>query len=670
MRQADRPRRATGYAAPMDAVPDMPAAPGSPRSIDASLPAAPAAGSERFEQLISSVRDYAIFMLDPRGIVTSWNPGAERIKGWRAEEIIGRSFETFYPADAIAAGWPQEELRRATADGRFEDLGWRVRKDGGLIWANVVISAVRGADGELLGFAKVTRDLTEQRSHQEALRQSEEQFRLLVESVTDYAIFMLDPQGHVLTWNAGAAMIHGYAAAEAIGTHFSRFFVDEDRAAGLPHAELARALRDGRTENQGWRVRKDGTRFWAHVVLTPMHDAQGQLLGYAKVTRDLTERRRLVELERSSQRISEFIAMLAHELRNPLAPIRNAVGILEATQDLPPALAQVGAIVGRQTAQLTRLVDDLLDVARISTGKIALRRAPLDYRDVVRASVEASLPEMTARAQRFALDMADEALPVAGDAARLIQVLQNLLNNAARYTPEGGTIALRVRRAGDRCESVVSDDGIGIAPHALARIFELFAQEQTPGTPRNSGLGIGLALARALVVQHDGQLSAHSEGLGCGSSFIVTLPLLADAAPVPPDRGAALPGPEVATPLRRVLVVDDNRDSADTMVELLTLLGHAARAAYSVEQALRAADEFVPECALLDLNMPDADGHTALRRLRERPGLERMFAAAMTGYGQPADRARTRSAGFDAHLTKPVEFEQLQQVLEQAARHG
>jgi PAS domain S-box-containing protein len=619
---------------------------------------------QRFRLLVESVQDYAIFMLDVDGTVVSWNAGAKKLKGWHADEIIGRSFTTFYPPESVAAGWPQEELELAREIGRFEDEGWRLRKDGSRFWANVVITALRDESGELQGFAKVTRDLTERRRQEEIVRHSEEQLRLLVEGVKDYAIYMIDPGGHVLTWNAGAAAITGYAAGEVVGRHFSMFFVPDDLAARKPDNELAAALRDGHAQDEGWRLRKDGGMFWAEVVITPLFDHHGELRGYAKVTRDMSDKRRLVELEHMSRRMNEFIAMLAHELRNPLAPIRNAVTIMQMHHELPPLLQRTGDIVDRQLGHLTRLVDDLLDVGRIVTGKILLKSEPINFRDVVLVSVETVRPLIEARGHQLTLDVPTDPIEMVGDATRLAQALQNLLSNAARYTPEGGRIALAVRVEGATSVTTVSDSGRGIAPEAIERIFELFVQEEAARVLSEAGLGIGLSLARRLVELHGGMLSAASPGEGLGSTFTVRLPVrraaVADAAPV----GAASVS---AGRVYRVLVVDDNRDSADTMVNVLELLGCEARAAYGGEQALRVADQFHPQVVLLDLNMPDADGYSVMQRLRERPGLGPMVVAAMTGYGQKTDRENTLAAGFQAHLTKPVDVEQLRRLMNSAA---
>ena len=617
---------------------------------------------ERLRLAIENVQDYAIFLLDPAGQVETWNLGAQRLKGYTAAEILGRSFKVFYPPEAIARDWPNEELRRAVQHGRVEDEGWRIRKDGSRFWASVVITALFDARGQLQGFAKVTRDLTERRAQEEALRQSEEQLRLLLGAVKDCALFMLDADGRVLTWNAGAELIKGYRAHEVLGRHFSMFFTAEDTAAGVPAREMAVAQRDGRADAEGWRVRKGGDVFWAHAVLTPVLDHEGRLRGYAKLTRDLSEQRRVVELERSSRRMEEFLAMLAHELRNPLAPLRNAVEIMAIRGELPPYMGAVSRMIDRQVRQLTRLVDDLLDVARITTGKISLRREPLDYRQVVLASVEAARGQFDEKRQRLALTVPPEPLPMTGDPARLAQALQNLLVNASRYTGPGGEISVDVRPQGGALLVIVRDNGIGLAPEALERIFNLFSQEKVARDPADSGLGIGLSLARRIVELHGGSLTAYSEGLGHGSTFSMLLPAVESAAREEPPREA----PTVAAG-RRVLVIDDNADSTDSMVTMLDLLGHVARGAYSGSQGLAEAQVFCPDLVLLDLNMPDMDGFAVVRRLRERFG-QRLTVAAMTGYGRQGDRRATRETGFDAHLTKPVGLAQLQRVL--ARRDG
>ena len=440
------------------------------------------------------------------------------------------------------------------------------------------------------------------------------------------------------------------------------FFTAADIAAGKPQQELALARLTGRVEAQGWRVRKDGSVFWANVVITPVYDAHQVLRGFAKVTRDLSEQRRLLELEHSSRRLNEFLALLGHELRNPLAPIRNAVSVMKAHPEMPPALARMRDIIDRQLGHMTRLVDDLLDVARVASGKLNLQREPLDYRDVVQASVESIRPLTTARGQRLSVEVPQRRIEINGDRVRLAQALQNLLGNAVKFTPDGGAIELRVGLQAAACVTTVRDTGVGIAPGALERIFELFVQEAASVPDRGEpGLGIGLSLARTLVEQHGGMLSARSEGPGKGSTFTILLPLRLGAADEAAPSLPAAPGIESL----RVLVVDDNRDSADTMVHILQLLGHEARAAYGARQALADVATFRPKLVLLDLNMPDGNGFTVMERLRDADPPP--YVAAMTGYGQRSDRQSTLDAGFHAHLTKPVGPDDLQRVLSLAA---
>jgi PAS domain S-box-containing protein len=623
------------------------------------------ASQASLELLVQSVVDYAIFILDPNGIVKSWNEGAERLKGWRADEIIGQPFTLFYTPAAIASAWPQEELRLAAELGRFEDEGWRVRRDGSRFWANVVITALRDPSGTLKGFGKVTRDLTERRRQEDALRQSEERFRMLIEAVQDHAVFMLDVQGRVESWNSGAVATTGFPGAEVIGRHCSMFYTPVDVEAARPSQDLERALRDGRVVDEGWRLHKDGTTFWAHSEITPVFDDNGSLRGFAAVVRDMSERRRVAELEQSTRRMSEFLAMLAHELRNPLAPIRNAVGILQMHERVDPTVMQCRDIIDRHLRDLTRLVDDLLDVGRIANGKLLLRRERLDYREVVRHSVEAARPLSETRRQRLAVELPGRPLEVDGDYTRLAQALQNLLSNATRYTDNGGFISVMVEVEGAMVVTRVADTGRGIAPDAIERIFELFVQAHGSRSPSDSGLGIGLRLARTLVELHGGALTAASDGPGKGSTFTMRLPLAGDGAAaglVPAEtENAQLEG-------RRVLVIDDNRDSADSMVSLLELLGHRAVAAYDGQQALEAAQRVAPDIVLLDLNMPGTSGFVVLERLRQLGADRPMHIAAMTGYGQHADRASTISAGFDTHLTKPVDINELRNVLENPLR--
>ncbi|MDB5392306.1 MAG: luxQ 10, partial [Planctomycetaceae bacterium] len=347
---------------------------------------------QHFAELVAGVEDHAIFLLDVNGIVKSWNAGAKRIKGYEAHEIIGKSFTTFYTQDAIDSQWPQSELKFATEAGKFQDEGWRVRRDGTQIWANVVITALKDSEGIVRGFLKITRDLTTRKQAEEVLRQSEERLRLMIENVQDYAIFMLDPQGKVATWNLGAERIKGYSAEEIIGEHFSAFYTSEDLVSQKPERELAEAIKNGKVEDEGWRVRKDRSHFWANVIITALYDSDGTLRGFAKITRDLTDKRQVEALQIADRHKNEFLAMLSHELRNPLAPIRNGVALLKMSNTSDPLILDTMKMMERQVVHLVRLVDDLLDVSRIMTGKIHLDREPIDVGGFIERAVEEVQP--------------------------------------------------------------------------------------------------------------------------------------------------------------------------------------------------------------------------------------------------------------------------------------
>jgi PAS domain S-box-containing protein len=616
---------------------------------------------ELLRLIIANLRDYAIFVLTPEGNIATWSPGARAIKGYEASEILGRHFSVFYPPEAIARHWPETELERARADGRFEDEGWRLRKDGSRFWANVVITALRDEHGELRGYAKVTRDLTERRQQEERLRQTEERFRLLVEGVRDYAIFMLDTEGRVATWNAGAEQLKGYVANEIIGRHFSTFYPAEAIRNNWPETELDGARRFGRFEDEGWRIRKDGTRFWANVVITALRDPTGELRGFAKVTRDLTNRLMVEKLEEQARRMNEFIAMLAHELRNPLAPIRNAGGLLTRFPDDAQRVAWAAGIIDRQTGQLTRLVDDLLDASRITSGKLTIDRTPIDLADVIARAVEATRPFIESRHHKLVLEV-DAPTRVLGDVVRLTQVVSNLLHNAAKFTPPHGEIRVRLER-GEDALIVVADNGEGFDQKLLTRAFDLFAQGNDDFARSRGGLGLGLAIVKRLTELHGGSVVARSAGPGQGAEVAVRLPLLRDFAASRPAVDGPRPVSEV--PLS-VLVVDDNVDSATTLRVLLELGGHRVATAYEGTEALRTVADLRPDVVLLDLGLPGLDGYEVARRIRIECLDRQPMLIATTGYGQEEDRRRTAAAGFDEHLVKPIDMQALERAMVEA----
>jgi len=480
---------------------------------------------EMFRLLVGSVRDYAIFLLTPEGRVASWNKGAEAIKGYKTEEILGESIARFYPQEMIDREWPRTELRLARERGRFEDENWRIRKDGSRFWANVIITALYDDDGSLRGYAKITRDLTERLRHEEALRISEERLRLLVDGVTDHALFMLDPDGRIASWNNGAERLKGYRPEEIIGQHFSRFYLPEAVARGWPEHELKMAREHGRFEDIGWRVRKDGTRFWANVVITAVYDKNKLLRGFAKVTRDLTERNRAAAMQASEQHMNEFLATLGHELRNPLGTIANASAIVKklANEEAVPMQNAV-KILDRQVKQMSRLVDDLLDIARVRQGKFALRLQQLELKPLVMHALE-DIPLITQKSQKLTLQLTDDSLSVLGDKERLTQVFVNVLSNAAKYTPEGGNITVLGERQDREAVIRIQDSGLGIEPELLPNVFDLFRQGERTLHNAQGGLGVGLTIVQRILQLHHGSIEAFSNGKDQGSEFVIRIPL-------------------------------------------------------------------------------------------------------------------------------------------------
>jgi PAS domain S-box-containing protein len=887
------------------------------------------AGSDQdFARVVAGVRDYAIFLLDEKGIVRTWNAGAERMKGYRSDEIIGQHFSCFYPKDRVLAGWPAHELRVAAETGRFEEESWRLRKDGSRFWANVVITALRNGSSAVHGYLKITRDLTDRKQAEVKLRLSEERFRLMVEGVRDYAIFMLSPQGIVTTWNAGAERIKGYKADEIIGEHFSRFYPSEAVARGWPAEELKRATAQGRFEDEGWRVRKDGSQFWASVIITPLWDEAGTLVGFGKVTRDLTERmhseenaRRLLQEEAARQateeaareiqrerrqlqvtlssigdavivtdergmvtflnpaavaltgweaheaagkpleqifriineltgravdnpvervlregvvvglanhtvlvardgreipiddsgapireegeaitgavlvfrdvtesrqatetrlylaaivessddaiigqtldgmiaswnrgaerlygyteeeiigkplsvlvptdhpdelpelierckrgeliehletqrirkdgsrvevsltispvrnaegkivgaskisrditarkeedrRKSEFIALLAHELRNPLAPLRNALQVMRLAGADQAAVEQSRQMMERQLQYLTRLVDDLLDVSRISLGKLHLQKERLSISEVVQNALE--ICEALVRNQDHELTVAltEEPMFLDADKTRLAQALCNLLNNAVKYSAAGSRVRLAAWREGNEAVISVKDAGVGIPREMLPRVFDLFTQIDRSLEKAQGGLGVGLTIVKRLVEMHGGRVEARSEGHGQGSEFFIRLPLVPSFGREPSERNA----PAVPKPVNghRILVVDDNADSATSLAMLLKFKGYETRTAQDGAEGMQRAAEFQPDLILLDIGMPKINGYEVCRRIREESWGKPIRIVALTGWGQDEDKRRSAEAGFNGHLVKPVEPAALDRLL-------
>lgn len=492
------------------------------------------------------------------------------------------------------------------------------------------------------------------------------QLAAVVESSED-AIIGVTLDGLVTSWNGGAALLLGYASGEIVGQPIAKTIPPELRDA--EEATLARIARGERVDHyETLGLPPDGPAIPVSIRLSPILDRFGRIIGISKIARDITERRRVEEaLRLADQRKDAFLATLAHELRNPLTPIRYATRLLEP--GVPPQMAaDARKMIDRQLAQMARLLDDLLDVSRVTRGVLEIRREQLDLREIIKSAIAPAQPLLEAAHQELALTLGDEPLFVSGDAVRLAQILGNLLHNATKYTPAGGHIAVTASAEGEEVIVTVKDDGVGIAPGALRTIFELFVQLEAPGTRSAGGLGIGLSLARDLVRLHGGRIGANSDGPGRGSEFVVRLPRAKEPAAlagpiVAPEKFTALGAAGV-----RVLVVDDNVDAATSLSHVLALAGYHTAVAHDGKRALEVAETLRPAIVLLDIGLPFMSGHEVARRLRAAPWGRDLRLIAVTGWGHESDRAKSLEAGFDAHLTKPIDPEMLLRQIAQAVR--
>ena len=617
----------------------------------------------RFRLLVEGVVDYAICMLDPNGIVTNWNAGAKRIKGYEAAEVIGRHFGMFYLPEDREAGMPARSLAAARENGKFEAEGWLLRKDGTKFLASDVIDAIY-EDGQLVGFAKITRDITERNKAADALKESERHFRLLVNGVTDYALYMLDPNGIVTNWNAGGLRIKGYSPEEIIGQHFSRFYSPADQAAGRPARALQLAVENDRYEEEGWRVRKDGTFFWASVVIDPIRDDDNKLLGFAKITRDISERREAqLNLEKIQRQLAESQKLdalgqltggVAHDFNNLLMVITGHVHMLKKIAGNDAKSLRAIQAIETATQRGASLTRQLLTFAR----RQSVNPQPIDLRDSIH-SVREVLDTGLGSAVQLRINLDDGIWPVMVDPAELETALVNLIINARDAMPNGGSVSVRASNAhidngtrkGDHVAIEVKDTGVGIPPDIMGKVFDPFFTTK----PIGKGTGLGLSQVHGFAHQAGGTVAVASE-LGKGTTFTVCLPRgQLGIAPAEAETRSIASG--------TVLLVEDNPDVATASADLLEQLGYSVRWVSDAEAALKELDRDGIDLVFTDIVMPGkTDGLGLARAIKQKhPGVPILLA---TGY---SEAARNAPADFSI-LRKPFRLHELSRALSELCR--
>ncbi len=638
------------------------------------------------QSAIFNSANFSSIATDAKGVIQIFNVGAESMLGYTAAEVMNK----VTPADISD---PQEVITRAKALSAefstpitpgFEALVFKaargiediyeltyIRKDGTRVPAVVSVTALRNPQGGIIGYLLIGTDNTA-RKQVEAERMlldqrvRDQQFytRSLIESNID-ALMTTDPRGIITDVNKQMEALTGCTRDELIGAPLKDYFTDPERA----EAGIKRVLSEGKLTDYELTARaRDGNETVVSYNATTFHDRDRQLRGVFAAARDVTERKLAEEvLKDVDHRKNEFIATLAHELRNPLAPIRNSLCILRMAGNEEPATRRVHEMMERQVNHLVRLVDDLLEMSRITSGKIDLRTEPVEIALVIRSALETSKPLIDAGRHQIATTLPIEPLTVEADPVRLSQVIANLLNNAAKYTEPGGQIWLTVTRDGGEAVVSVRDTGIGISPALLPQIFQMFIQADRDHKRSQGGLGIGLALAKHLIELHGGRIEANSAGEGLGSEFMIRLPLAQEQLPVP-DAAVSAPLNVRRPPSGRILVVDDNRDAASSLGQLLTMLGNDVLTVYDGESALEAMNSFKPAIVLLDLGMPEMSGYEVAKRARKLLHCQDIVIIALTGWGQEEDRQRTRKAGFNHHLVKPIDLDALTVLLAEVQR--
>jgi PAS domain S-box-containing protein len=633
--------------------------------MESSSSVSPYLDPERLHQFVAGIADYAIYMLSPDGFINSWNAGAERFKGYTASEIIGQHFSRLYTEEDRAAGLPSRALQTALQEGKFEGEGWRLRKDGTRFWASIIIDPIRDTEGALIGFAKITRDITESKKVAEALHASEEQFRLLVQSVVDYAIYKLSPEGVITNWNVGARRIKGFKHDEVVGTHFSRFYTEEDRSRGMPATALRIAATEGRFEGEGWRIRKDGSRFWAHVVIDPIKNAFGELMGYAKITRDITERRDAAEaLERAKEAlfqsqkleaIGKLTGGVAHDFNNLLSVIVNGIEIL-TREAQTAAAAKVLESMRRAADRGATLTQQLMIFSR----QQPLKQEKHNLNRVI-SSFEAVLRRARKGSSALVLDLSPFLPRAIINAPQFEAALLNLVVNAHDAMPEGGTITLRTEQvelrqnevnqlpAGRYVKVIVGDTGTGMPPEVAARAVEPFFTTKEIG----KGTGMGLSQVYGAIKQFNGDLTIETT-VGKGTTISLFIPAQDD------KEGDELA--EASSGNEKALVVDDQPDVLDLAIELFRTMGYDVLSANNGQDALDVLER-TPGVDVLfsDIVMPGMSGIELGQKARELvPDIKVIL---VSGYAESVTKTRTDWLEDFKFIRKPYRMSEIVKML-------
>jgi two-component system, chemotaxis family, CheB/CheR fusion protein len=633
------------------------------------------ASEERYRTLTEQVKDYAIFRTDVQGRALTWNEGVKRILGFDEADFIGQDIvQTIFTPEDVESGVAQHELETAATEGTAGNDRWMRRKSGEPFFASGVTTALRNEKGELIGFTKVLRDMTERKESERALLEAGTTTRRLAEELeaiydtSPVGMSQLDRELRFVRINDALAKMHGIAVADHIGRTIREVMpVIADKVEPTLRSVLETGESVVDIELSGEMPARSGAQRTWQGSCYPLRNTAGQIVGLNVLTQDITERKRLEQdLKNRNEQLAEadesknqFIAILSHELRNPIAPISMAVNMLRHLGPPDSKVQELRNVIERQTIQLSCLLDGLLDVSRIASGKIMLHQERIDLNAAVTTAVETALPLIESQAHELVTDIPAESIIVYGDLARLAQIVANLLNNAAKYTDRGGRITLTAERAAGEGVIRVRDTGIGLAPEQASKIFEMFAQVDPALERTKGGLGVGLALTKTLVELHGGRIEVESEGLGKGSTFSVYIPLLHESlAPegiVAPDR--------IEHPMRRrILIADDNEDAARVLALALREDGHEVAVTHDGQATLEASAAFNPEVAILDIGMPKMNGYEVAKQLRARFG-RRLLLVAVTGWGKDEDKRRAREAGFDHHFTKPANLDVISALL-------